>query len=288
MIQKKLPFSAVILTKDEEGNIESCLRSISELAREIFIVDSGSSDMTIKIAEKYTDKIFYNPFENYASQRNWAQTNLPFTQNWIFHIDADEKVSEVLAEKLKEFFSKEEGINAFAGILVRRRIEFLGKHIKHGGIYPTYHCRIMNRNKGRCEQREYDQHFITEGPTVTIEADLIENTASSLKAWTTKHNRWADMEANQLLHNYEKNGDDLIKSKLLGSPIERRRWFKSYYEKSPIFLRAFIYFMIRYFLQGGFLDGGPGLIYHFLHGCWFRFYIDACYYEKKYYYKKIK
>lgn len=282
MSLKKLNMSVIILTQNEELNIESCLKSIAGWVGEIFIVDSGSTDQTLKIASLYTDKIIYHPFENYSKQRNWAQENLNLNYNWVFHIDADERVSMELKNNLINFFEKIESYKNIVGLLVRRRIEFLGKHIKYGGIYPTYHCRIFKKELGHCEEKEYDQHFIVNGPSLRIEADLIEETANSLFQWTARHNRWAEMEARYLLQKKaDGNNKRLIQPNIIGSPIERRRWFRYYYEKSPIFFRAFIYFCIRYFIRFGFLDGIPGLIYHFLHGLWFRFYVDACYYELK-------
>ncbi|MDD1778122.1 MAG: hypothetical protein LUQ65_08115 [Candidatus Helarchaeota archaeon] len=159
----------------------------------------------------------------------------------------------------------------------------MGRHIKHGGIYPTYHCRVFRRDRGYCEDREYDQHFVVDGPTQRIEADLIEVTAASLSSWTNRHNQWAQMEAHHLLAKQNKNSPIRIKGQITGSPIQRRRWMRaSVYEKSPIFARSLAYFLFRYVLRGGFLDGVPGLIYHVLHGFWFRFYVDACYHELSY------
>jgi hypothetical protein len=90
------------------------------------------------------------------------------------------------------------------------------------------------------------------------------------------------MEARQLAGDFSPSEGALLKGNLLGNPIERRRWFRQVvYEKSPLFVRAFVYFFFRYLLRGGILDGTPGLIYHVLHGFWFRFYIDACLYERR-------
>ena len=279
MTFSKVPVSAIVLTHNEEANIKACMDSIAGWMGEVFVVDSGSTDQTLNIIGEFTDKSFHHPFENYSRQRNWAQENLPIQNDWVFHIDADERVSPELASRIISYFSGGPKREEIAGILVRRRIEFLGKHIRYGGIYPSYHCRIFRRVKGRCEEREYDQHFIVEGPTMRIEADLIEETAVSLNSWTVRHLRWAAMETRQLAKGGLKNGETLVEGKIFGSPIERKKWLRMYYEKSPLFLRAFLYFLVRYFIRGGFLDGTPGLIYHVLHGFWFRFYIDACLFE---------
>jgi glycosyltransferase involved in cell wall biosynthesis len=279
MSSSKAPISAVVLTYNEEKNIGACIDSIAEWVGEIFVVDSGSTDQTLNIIKQSTGNIFHHPFENYSRQRNWAQQNLPIRHDWVFHIDADERVSPELALGIINYFREGTKKEEISGILVRRRIEFLGKHIRHGGIYPTYHCRFFKKSLGRCEEREYDQHFIVEGRTIIIEADLIERTAVSLNSWSIRHLRWAAMETKQHAKGYPEYRKGLVKARTFGSPIERKKWFRMYYEKSPLFARAFIYFFIRYFIRLGFLDGIPGLIYHVLHGFWFRFYIDACLFE---------
>jgi glycosyltransferase involved in cell wall biosynthesis len=277
----RAPVSAIILTHNEEANIKACIESIAAWVDEIYIVDSGSTDQTLNIIKQFTGNIFYHPFENYSRQRNWAQEELPLRHDWVFHIDADERVTPELAFEVEKFFQDDVKINHYAGILVRRRIEFLGKHIKYGGIYPSYHCRFFKKRMGRCEDREYDQHFIVEGRTIRIEADLIEATAGSLHSWTVRHLRWAMMETKQLEKGSSGRERRLLEPKFLGSPIQRRKWLRKHYEKSPLFLRAFAYFLVRYLIQGGFMDGIPGLIYHVLHGFWFRFYVDACIFEQR-------
>ena len=280
MAIEQLPISVIVMTNNEEANIGPCLDTIVDWANEVFVVDSGSTDRTLEIVAKYTNHIVGHPFENYSRQRNWAQSNLPLSNEWICHIDADERVSPALIAELRKFFSRESRDQQIRGLVVRRLIVFGGRHIKHGGIYPSYTCRIFKKQFGRCEDREYDQHFMVDGETLTIEADLLEMTATSLFSWTDRHNQWAYMEARQLLMGSQEEQPVSIQPKLIGSPIERRRWLRTrVYGSSPRFLRSFSYFLLRYFFRGGFLDGIPGLIYHVLHGFWFRFYVDACCYE---------
>jgi glycosyltransferase involved in cell wall biosynthesis len=279
-----LPISVIVLTYNEAQNIEACLDSLLDWAGEIFVVDSGSTDRTLDLVAGYPISVFTHPFENYSQQRNWAQQELPLRYDWVFHIDADERVTNELINGLRQVFADEQRIARISGLFVRRRIVFWGKHIRHGGIYPTYHCRIFRSQVGQCEDREYDQHFVVQGHTERLEADLTEMTASSLFSWTARHNRWAQMEALHLIKNAEPKRNDAatLQPNIVGSPAERRRWLRaSVYERAPVFLRALAYFITRYILRGGFLDGTPGLVYHVLHGFWFRFYVDACLYEAK-------
>ena len=277
----QLPVSVIVLTHNEAANIARCLESVREWASEIWIVDSGSTDNTLEMAKAYTDRITHHPFENYSLQRNWAQENLDLGQSWVFHLDADEAVSPSLLAELTAFFQRAD-LPLLHGALVRRRILFLGRELRHGGLYPTYHCRLFRKEHGRCEDRNYDQHFVVDGTLARLEADIVENTAPTLYDWTCRHARWARFEASEAKETEQGGGSPggRIQSNLLGNPIQRRRWAKqSLYRRAPIFLRAFMYFFYRYILRGGFLDGVPGLIYHVLQGFWFRFYVDAQSYE---------
>ncbi len=102
---------------------------------------------------------------------------------------------------------------------------------------------------------------------------------ASLSEWTARHNRWSDLEAREVMKQAMSHDEGEIQARLDGNPIERRRFYKTLYYKNPIFMRAVVFFIYRYVIQLGFLDGYPGLIYHVLQGLWFRFLIDAKIYE---------
>lgn len=273
-------FSVIILTYNEEKNIGACLDSLKPLNADIYIVDSGSADKTLDICRNYTSNIFHHPFDNYGAQRNWALNNLPIASNWVLNMDADHRVTPELAEELTEIFSKQinPGINGF---LVSRRTMFMGKWIKHGGHYPTYHAILFRKEFGQCEDKLYDQHFKVTGKTQLMKGDMIDIITDSLTTFIARHNHWATLEARY--HFDELNKDEanegVVKAKFWGNPIERRRYIKKRYESFPLFARPVIYYLIRYFIRLGFLDGPEGLIFHFLQGFWFRFLIDAKIYE---------
>lgn len=271
------PVSAIVLTYNEEENISACLESLTGWADEVFVVDSYSDDDTVPIAEQYTDLIFEHEFENYAAQRNWAQENLPLSNDWVFHIDADERVTEELADEICEVLDPpSRDVN---GYLVAERSYFMGRWIRYGDMYPVYHMRLFRRDKGRCENRDYDQHYLCDEPVEKLSNDLIEENEFDLSAWTARHNRWSSDEALEAVENHEKR-EDVVEERLLGSPIERRRWLKNrLFYNAPLFVRPFVYFAYRYFVRRGFLDGVEGLIYHVLQGFWFRFLVDAKIYE---------
>jgi glycosyltransferase involved in cell wall biosynthesis len=274
----KLPITVIILTYNEEKNIEECLKSIHGFFEEIFIVDSFSTDKTIEIAKKYTDKIYQHEFENYSSQRNWALNNLPIRTEWVLNLDADHRVTKELIDELKEIFSKGLEKN-FNGFLISRKTIFMGKWIKYGGHYPVYHAILFRKNSGRCEKRLYDQHFVVNGKLRKLKGDVIDIVADSIDKFISKHIKWAYLEAKEQMIKREKD----IKPSLFGNPIQKRRFFREIYNKFPLFIRPFLYFIYRYFLRFGFLDGIEGLIFHFLHALWYRFIVDVKIYELKKY-----
>jgi glycosyltransferase involved in cell wall biosynthesis len=279
---QKLPISVVVLTYNEEQNIAQCLDSVTGWAADIFVVDSGSTDNTVEIARRYTDQITSHPFVNYAAQRNWSQATLPLAYEWVFHLDADEQVSPQLAAAMLAAFSGD--LNGIDGFLINRRAIFLGRWLKHGGLYPTYHLRLYRKNKGHCEEREYDQHYRVEGHVVTLKGDLLDDITPDLRSWTLSHERWAGMEMQEY---FRQPLDDVanerqVQPRLFGTPIERRRWLRQkVYGNTPLFVRPFAYFFVRYIIRLGFLDGIEGLIFHVLQGFWYRFYVDAKIWEAR-------
>lgn len=272
----------IILTFNEEKNISDCLQSAVALQANIYVVDSGSTDNTLEICRRHTQNIFNHPFENYAAQRNWALDNLPITGAWILNLDADHRVTPELAAQLNDIFAR--SVDAETnGFLISRRTMFMGKWIKHGGHYPTYHANLFRRSFGRCEEKLYDQHFKVTGKTQVLKTDIIDVITDSLTSFIARHNHWATLEAQYLVEQQnapivDDNGK-LVHPRLFGNPMERRRYMKKRYEAFPLFVRPVIYFTIRYFIKLGFLDGKTGLVFHFLQGFWFRFLIDAKIYE---------
>jgi glycosyltransferase involved in cell wall biosynthesis len=270
--------SAIILTCNEEVNLPECLQSLSGLSCDIFIVDSGSTDQTMEIARATGAQLVEHPFENYAAQRNWAQQNLPIRTGWILHLDADERLTPALVTEINEKL-KEPNIRV-NGFLLRKRTIFMGRWIRHGGHYPSYHQRLFRKDKGACEDRLYDQHFAVDGAVATLTGDYLDVVASNVNTWTLRHARWARLEAQEMMTPSNMKGR--VQPDPFGSPIQRRRWLREgVYARAPLFVRPFVYWFYRYFFRLGFLDGTEGLIFHFLQGCWFRFLIDCEIFEQQ-------
>ena len=272
-----MPLSVIILSYNEEINLPACLDSLEGLRCEVFVLDSFSSDRTPQIAHDRGVSFHQHVFENYALQRNWSQKNLPIETPWVLHLDADERLTPELVTEINSLMqSPPTGIHGF---MLRKRTIFMGKWIRHGGHYPSYHLRLFRSGSGRCEDRLYDQHFMVDGPVEKLNSDYLDIIASSLSSWSLRHARWAQMEAGEMLTT-ERAGRQ-VEPHFMGTPIERRRWLRNSYSRAPLFVRAFLYGFYRYVLRRGFLDGKEGLVFHVLQGFWFRFLVDALIYEQR-------
>ncbi|MBD1889382.1 glycosyltransferase family 2 protein [Coleofasciculus sp. FACHB-SPT9] len=272
--------SVIILTKDEEANLPECLASLQNLGAEVFVVDAGSSDRTVEIARESGCQVFEHPFENHAAQINWAIENLPIKTPWIMRLDADERLTPELVEELKQILPYTE--EKITGYQVKRRVFFMGRWIRHGGYYPTWLLRIWRTDFGVCEQRWMDEHIVLkQGKIAKFKHDIIDENKKGLSFWIDKHNRYADREVKDMVSLVAEKEDDLLKSSQYSQAIGRRWIKKNLYTRSPLFLRAFVYFFMRYIIGLGFLDGVEGLIFHFLQGFWYRFLVDAKIYEEQ-------
>lgn len=277
--------TVVILTKNEEKNLRKCIESFRGIVKRFVIVDSYSTDGTKQLCKELSKKInldFYeNEFVNHATQFNWGLKNTDINTKWTMRIDADEEVTVELANEIRTKLSQlDESIN---GIVLKRRVYFMGKWIKHGGKYPELLLRIFKTGYAMCEQKLMDEHLIlSEGKTITFNHDIIDNNTKSLEWWIHKHNWYSNREVldYQLkVHNSVQN-DELILNESNRGQASKKRFIKNNgYYKLPLFLRAHMYFIYRYYLRLGFLDGTEGCIYHFLQAYWYRFLVDAKIYE---------
>lgn len=273
----KLPISIIILAYNEEANLEKCLKSVSEWASEIIVVDSYSTDKTLEIAEKFGCVIASHPFKNQAEQFNWALDNLKIKSEWIFRLDADEEITPELWKELENIIPN---VNEeTAGFYIKRKMYFMGRWIRHGGYYPAWFLRLWRNGKARSEEVEVDEHIVLlEGKSEKLKNDFIDRNLNGLDFWTSKQNNFSGKQVKVILN--EEKERLKVESNLFGSQAERKRWIKkNIFLKMPIFFRSFAYFIYRYIFRLGFLDGKEGLIFHFLSAMWYRFLVDAKLYE---------
>lgn len=272
-----LNISVIILTYNEEIHIRRCLTNARRFAKEIFVVDSYSTDKTIEFARSMGAKVVQHPFENYAKQFNWALQNLPITTEWVWRLDADEYLSdELIAELQQRLPLLPANVNGLTAPCLRI---FMGRYIKHG-IIPLILLRLFKPKYAACENRLMDEHIqLTEGAIVDLKAPFYDDNLNGLTWWTNKHNGYATREAMDLLLTeygiYERSA---LNAGTHSAAVRRK---KLLYVRLPLFWRAFAFFFYRYFLRGGFLDGKEGFLWHFLQGWWYRTLSDAKVYELK-------
>jgi glycosyltransferase involved in cell wall biosynthesis len=269
--------AVVILTYNEEKHIERVLACVRGIAEQIFVVDSFSSDATVELAKAHGATVLQNKFINYARQFQWALENAPITADWIMRLDADEIIEPDLAAEIRAELPQLPP--DVAGINLNRKTIFLGRWIKHGGRYPMFLLRIWRRGQGRIEDRWMDEHMVVEGGRVIdFKGGFADHNLNDLTFWTEKHNKYATREAIESLNAayslFESDPSLLIQSH--ASQAKLKRWLKTgVFDRFPFWLGAPMFFVYRYFIRLGFLDGIEGLIYHFLQGWWYRFLVGA-------------
>jgi glycosyltransferase involved in cell wall biosynthesis len=267
--------TVILLSFNSEATLGATLTSARRVTDEIFVVDSFSSDGTVELARSFGAVVVQHAFEHYGAQRNWAIDHLPITRTWQLHLDADEWMNDQLVAAIEAL--PDEPANS--GYFLPRYLRFLGRVMRHGGMSPTWHLRLFRTGIGRCENRKYDQHFLlSSGTSGRLPGQMIDDIRMPLTEWTARHNRWADGEVAELDSEVT---EGRLQPNARGNPAERKRHFREKYNRMPLFLRAFVLFVYRYFFRLGLLDGTQGLIFWVLQTFWFRFLIDAKIWEKR-------
>lgn len=269
--------TVVILTKNEEKNLRKCIDSLKNVPKRIVIVDSFSTDSTVEIAKSLGADVYTHSFISHADQFNWAIENINLSTKWVMKMDADE---EFTAELSKEIDNKLDNLSTdINGVILRRRVYFMGKWLKHGGKYPELLLRIFRVGHGMSESKMMDEHLIiTDGRSITLKYDFIDNNNKSLEWWIGKHNWYSNKEV--LEQQMITSDGSFVKNTPVSFQAKLKRIFKNYgYYSLPKFFRAHIYFIYRYYILLGFLDGTEGRIYTFMQAYWYRYLVDAKMYE---------
>jgi glycosyltransferase involved in cell wall biosynthesis len=265
----RVGLGVIVLTHNSAHVIEQTLRAALRVSTTVHVVDSGSTDGTQDIVSRLGCRIVHRPFKNYAEQRNWAIDQFGHFSVWQLHLDADEVLdASAIAEVARALAEP----GAATGFIFKRRTYFMGRPLRFGGA-SNFHLRLFKSGTARCEDRLYDQHFVSANPGVRLGGLLHDMNVGSLSEWTARHNRWSDLESSELLRSGHAGGQ--IAARLSGDPRERRRFYKGQYYRAPPLLRPVLLFVYRYLVQGGFLDGRAGFLYAFLQVLWFRMLVDA-------------
>jgi glycosyltransferase involved in cell wall biosynthesis len=224
------PISATLITYNEERNIATALQSLA-WTDEIVVVDSGSTDATVEICRTFTDRIFARNWTGYADQKNYAVEKA--SHNWIFSLDADEKLSPELQNEIKTL--RRDGLK-FSGYRIPRVAYFMGRWIRHGDWYPDYQLRLFNRQKGKWQGGRVHESVKLEEPPGYLKGEIQHYLYSTLSDYLRRLDTYSSLAASD----YRERGENSSAWKLLTHPL-------------ATFIKAYI-------IKGGFLDGTPGLM----------------------------
>jgi glycosyltransferase involved in cell wall biosynthesis len=259
----------VILTFNSAEVIERTVRAAQQVSSTIICVDSGSTDGTPDILRRLGCEVHNRAFKHYADQRNWTIQTFGNAYTWQLHLDADEVLDDLAIASLRGAL---QAPGEHAGFLLKRLTYFMGRPLRFAGE-NSWHLRLFRSGQAACEDRLYDQHFTCTGPIARLKGLMHDVNVGSISEWTARHNRWSDLEVSQLRTPSGPAG--ALQGELSADPRKRRRLYRGIFYRLPRGWRAVGYFLVRYVLQLGFLDGRVGFYYNFFQSFWFRMLIDA-------------
>jgi glycosyl transferase family 2 len=263
-----LPLSVIIPVRNEAHNLGRCLESLQR-AGEVYVIDSQSTDDTIAIARSHGAKVVqFHYAGGWPKKRQWAMDTVPFAHDWILLLDADEVLTPELADEIQNVIQD----CHTNGCYIALQMHFLGRRLRHCGA-SFWKLSLFRRGLGRFECRLSDQdpsmadmevheHVVVTGATHKLIHPLIHHNVESLSRYIQKHNEYSNWEARVWLDGNRSQED--IQPSLWGTQAQRRRWLKRHFLGLPG--SPLLYFLYKYLLQLGFLDGMPGLIYCALQG----------------------
>jgi glycosyltransferase involved in cell wall biosynthesis len=228
------PLSVTIITLNERENIARAIESV-KWADEIVVIDSGSTDGTVEIAQKLGARVIHNPWPGYGKQKNFAQAAA--THDWILNIDGDEMVPEETKREIQKALAEiTSGKSSFKGFRFPRKNFYLGKWIAHGGWYPNYLVRLAHKKFASWSEPHVHEALEVQGDVGTLSEPLHNYSFPSIQDQVLTNLRFSRLGSEDL----RRRGKKASVFKLLFKPIGK--------------------FIETYFLKRGFLDGLPGFI----------------------------
>lgn len=255
------PISILIPAKNEQANIGACIAS-ARFAAEIVVVDSGSTDDTRAIATSLGAKVVdFQWNRRLPKKKNWALAHVAWQHEWVFILDADERITPELADELRQVVAAP----AANGYYVNRRFWFLDGWLRHCGYYPSWNLRFFRHALGRYEEfagasdtgsgdNEVHEHVLLPGPTGRLRGEMEHFAFPSLDVWVEKHNRYSNWEAHLLA-----SGMDPASGAALDPSLARKRRLKRFAARLPF--RPALRFFYHYVFRAGFLDGYRGYVF---------------------------
>lgn len=260
--------AVIVAVRNEAVNIAKCLQSLRP-AREIFVIDSGSTDRTPEIARAAGAQVVEFTYTGgYPKKRQWAIETLPIEADWLLMVDADEEIPEQLWHEIAEAIAAPAGREAF---LIRKGFCFLGRRFRFGG-FSFQAVLLFRKGRARFERllddaaaagamdMEVHERVLVDGPIGALPTPLVHDDFKGLAAYIDRHNRYSTWEARHRHHFLETGrwGNESIHARLFGNAQERRRFLKFLAVRMPC--EAMLWFLYHYVARGGFLEGYPGYV----------------------------
>jgi glycosyltransferase involved in cell wall biosynthesis len=272
-----IPLSVLVTTRNEEANVERCLRSVHGFADQVFVLDSESTDRTVEIAAAYAEvhTLAYDHTRIIPWIFQWGLDNLPLRNDWVLILEADQAVTPALQREIAALLARPEGVRE-DGFYIHRRQIFRGKPLRFGGYGSKLLLKLFRRSHSELDPIEQDTRVYVRGPVGRLRAPLEEWNLKedSIQFYLHKHLRYAEAFAQEELARRRRGLHWKVTPRLFGTPDERVLWLKARYYRMPLFVRPMLYFLYRYFFLLGILDGKTGFVFHFLQAFWFRLIVD--------------
>ncbi len=260
----KVPLSLFVPCKNEETNLARCLQSVSWID-EIFVVDSQSTDRTTSIAEEYGAKVMQFEYKGgWPKKKNWALENLPFSNEWVLILDADECLPPEAEDEIRKIVTDPNENRT--GYWINRRYFFLGQPLKHA-YFPNWNLRLFKHKLGRYEKitdlttesgdHEIHEHVLVNGTTGKLNSIMDHHAFPTIDSFVEKHNRYSNWEA--VVESSAQDDD----SALQHEGVKGKRKLRKVFRKLPF--RPTLRFLYVYLWQGGIFDGWPGYVFARLH-----------------------
>jgi glycosyltransferase involved in cell wall biosynthesis len=266
-----MPASVLVLTLNEEINIEACLESVA-WTDDCVVLDSHSSDRTAEIASRRGARVVRRHFDDWSSHQNWAVLNIGFRHPWVLYLDADERCPDDMRDEVIALTDEHSAYSAFR---IRRKDFYMGRWLRHAQLYPTWLVRLFRPGRIRYE-RLVNPVAVVDGAIGRCDSHILHYPFShGLAHWIARHNNYSDMEAVEKMKVSAAAAPGV--SRLLASdPNERRRAVKDLFFRMPA--RPVVKFAYYYLWRRGFLDGRAGLTYATLQSI-YEYLIDCKYRE---------
>jgi glycosyltransferase involved in cell wall biosynthesis len=272
-----IPLSVIVTTRNEEANVERCLRSVHGFADQIFVLDSESADRTVEIAQGYAEvhTLAYDHSRIIPWIFQWGLDNLPLRNDWVLILEADQAVTPALQAELAALLARPDEVRE-DGFYIHRRQIFRGRPLRFGGYGSKVILKLFRRSRSGLDPVEQDTRVYVRGPVGRLRAPLEEWNLKedSIQFYLQKHLRYAEAFAREELERRRRGLPWKATPRLFGTPDERILWLKDHYYRMPLFVRPMLYFLYRYFFLLGILDGKTGFVFHFLQAFWFRLVVD--------------